>query len=348
MRKQYTKEQIISESKKYNSITEFYSKDMLLYRASQRRGKQFFFEITKHMSKKGNGTEKMYMDEFIIEKGNECKSPSDFKKKFPNLYERATNRKLLVKITYKDGYKKYESYDEDTLLKKCSEYDSPVSLINQNYKLYCAAQRKDLLQKIEYKKGRLGHKYKRMVYVYEFPDNHFYCGLTYNESKRHQEHINDWSNTSVGKHIRKTGLIPVKKIISDGYIDSREAGKLEESTRLYYIKNGWSSLNVKPCGALGSNKIIWTKEKIYDKIKNINSRKELHKSGIYVAAKKLGIEKEITKHLPYDFSKQIVLDYETGIFYIGIQQAYKISNLKLAPDTFRKYVKTKPFRFKIV
>jgi hypothetical protein len=342
----YTDEQIIEEAKKYTHIKQFYTEGRLIYRAAQRLGKDFFNEITKHMGRDQYGHEKKYTDEYIIEKGSECESPKDFIRKFPRLYERATSRKLLKKINYKKGYL-YNSYIEDSILEECSEYDSPIDLIKNNNKLYSAALNRGLLPKIKYKIGYLGSRYSRLVYVYEFSDNHFYSGLTYNEGKRHQEHFLG-ENTSVGKHIKKTGLIPVKKIISNGYIHSDDARVLEEETRMNYIENGWISLNKRKCGGLGTTERIWTIEKIYEEIKNTKTRKDLHKNGMYTAASKFGIYYDIIKYIPNSYSKYIILDTHTGIYYHSIQEAYNSSGYKISVGRFGILVKKNKIRYQIV
>jgi predicted GIY-YIG superfamily endonuclease len=71
----------------------------------------------------------------------------------------------------------------------------------------------------------LGHKYKRMIYVYEFSDNFCYVGLTFNKKKRHNSHITSKSS-AVYQHIEKTKLTPVFKPLTE-YIDKVLAQKKE-------------------------------------------------------------------------------------------------------------------------
>jgi hypothetical protein len=345
--KKYTHEQIIEESKKYSHIKQFYTEGRLIYRASMRLGKDFFNEITKHMVRDQNGHEKKYTDECIIEQGSNCKTPMDFRKKFPRLYATAINRKLLDRINYKEGYV-YDSYSEDSILKKCSEYNSPIDLIKNNIKLYSAAQTRGLLSKIKYKVGYLGSRYSRLVYVYEFSDNHFYCGLTYNENERHYQHFFSNTKSPVREHMKKTGLVPVKKIISDGYIHSDDARVLEEDTRISYIENGWISLNKVKCGGLGTTERIWTIEKIYETVKNFKTRNDLKNSGIFNAARHFGIYHDVVKHIPKSYSKYIILDTYTGIYYHSIQEAYNSLGYKLSLVSFRIHIKKNKTRYQIV
>jgi hypothetical protein len=346
-KKIYTHEQIIEEAKKYSHIKQFYTQGTSIYRASQRFGRDFFNEITKHMDRVSYGSEKKYTDEFIIKQGSKCDTPTDFKNNFPNLYERALTRKLINRITYKKGYI-YDSYSEESIIKEASEYNSPINLIRDNQKLYAAAQTRGLLGKIKYKVGYLGSKYSRLVYVYEFSDNYFYCGLTFNEDERHSQHFFGRTKTPVREHMEKTGLVPVKKIISDGYIHSDIARVLEEETRMNYIKNGWTSLNKIRCGGLGSTQKIWTIEKVYEKAKNLKTRNDLKSVGIFNAARDLGIYHDIVKHIPNSYSKYIILDTYTGIYYHSIKEAYDFSSYKLSVGNFGIHIKKNKTRYQIV
>lgn len=105
----------------------------------------------------------------------------------------------------------------------------------------------------------LGNKYKRLIYVYEFSDNTCYIGLTFNISIRNKQHLNR-SDSSVYKHIDETGLSP-NLVIKSNYIDVKEAILLEGKIEQEYKNNGWNVLNSKKTGGVGSNQIIWTKEK---------------------------------------------------------------------------------------
>jgi hypothetical protein len=96
-----------------------------------------------------------------------------------------------------------------------------------------------------------GNQYKRMIYAYEFADNHVYIGLTYNEQKRRDEHLVD-KRGPVARHISKTGILPDYKKL-ENYTDVKKAADLEQYYINRYKKEGWSVLNKSKAGALGSN-----------------------------------------------------------------------------------------------
>ena len=95
----------------------------------------------------------------------------------------------------------------------------------------------------------VGNLYNRLIYAYEFPDNHVYVGLTFNLSKRDRSHMK--KNTSpIYLHMVKTGLKPIRKSLTD-FMDIKEAQKKENEILQSYIKKGWKPLNRAKTGSLG-------------------------------------------------------------------------------------------------
>lgn len=139
---------------------------------------------------------------------------------------------------------------------------------------YAAACRKKLIKEICPHMEPIGHRFKRLVYVYEFSDNHAYVGLTYNKDKRHYEHIRD-GRGPVFKHIQKTKSNPSYVMVSDWYIPKSEAQKLEIETYNKYLNDGWTMLNSAPCGNLGGNDFKYSDEYLGNIVKQFGNRKEL-------------------------------------------------------------------------
>jgi energy-coupling factor transporter ATP-binding protein EcfA2 len=146
---------------------------------------------------------------------------------------------------------------------------------------------------------RVGNLYKRLVYAYEFPDNHVYVGLTYDKEDRDKRHRQK-EKSAVYQYIKKTGLQPEMKIISDDYIDAEDARNLEGCTIELYKENGWNVLNKAKAGGLGgfcAKK--WTKEEVHQialQYTSPTSFKSKHSSA-FNAAKRNGWLLEITKHM---------------------------------------------------
>src|SRR5258708_7259486 len=121
----------------------------------------------------------------------------------------------------------------------------------------------------------VGNKFKRLIYVFEFPDKSAYVGLTYNSQERESEHLNPkrLKKSAVYQYIQKSGLLPKFKELSE-YIDWNIASQLEGECVEKYRKNGWIILNKYKTGALGGCTLIWTKEKCLEDAKKYNSIKE--------------------------------------------------------------------------
>lgn len=118
----------------------------------------------------------------------------------------------------------------------------------------------------------VGNLRKRLVYAYEFSDNYVYVGLTCNIIRRDRQHHNEIS--PVRNHIEESNLIPIKKILSNGYVDIDIAQNLENYWVNKYKNNGWNILNVKKTGGLGGNILYWNKEKCHEAALKCKTRKE--------------------------------------------------------------------------
>jgi hypothetical protein len=147
----------------------------------------------------------------------------------------------------------------------------------------------------------IGNLFRRMIYCYEFPDNHVYVGLTYNEKKRKSEHLTDGKGP-VWKYKLKTNLEPIYKKLSE-YLDEQSAKKFEQETIDKYKVAGWKILNSTKAGALGGNSTKWTKEKIKEVAKLYNKKIDFQKSPeyytAYSAASKHGWIDEVCAHMKY-------------------------------------------------
>jgi hypothetical protein len=258
-----------------------------------------------------------YSDVEIITEGEKYDSPTDFIKNNKTFYTYATRRKLLNEIKYKKGFR-INYYTDEELIFEGSKYDNPTHFLRSNSKAYASVVSRGLTEKIKYKEGRLGNRVKRLVYLYIFPDNHFYVGNTYNNKKRENEH-SEKGSTAVSIHKRKTGLIPTKTIVTDGYIDADKALEIEEKTRIEYISKGYISLNRRKCNSLGTPVRKWTEEEISKCISTCKFREEIKDkfgSGLYNAAHELGIWDKLTENMPY------MLNYYTKEMAIQIASKY--------------------------
>jgi len=147
----------------------------------------------------------------------------------------------------------------------------------------------------------IGNKHRRCIYAIEFPDNHAYIGLSYDYENRFSNHIKDviHNKSSVLSHIKKHGIIPEVKQISD-YIDVNAASKLEEIVKKDYEKNGWIILNKVKCGSIGGNSVpIWTKDRCQEEALKYKNKKDFLKnsSACCVSAYKNKWMEDICTHM---------------------------------------------------
>jgi hypothetical protein len=121
-----------------------------------------------------------------------------------------------------------------------------------------------------------GHKYKRLIYAYEFSNNYVYVGLTSDVERRNKSHISS-ERSPVYNHIIKYDITPIFLIKSE-YIHVDDAVKLEESILNGYIENNWNILNRAKTGSLGCSTLTWTYEKCKEEIKKYNTFTEFRKN----------------------------------------------------------------------
>jgi len=146
---------------------------------------------------------------------------------------------------------------------------------------HAACARRKIIRELTTHMEPLGHRFSRMVYVYEFPDKHAYVGLTYNKDKRHGEHMRD-SRAPVYKHMKSTETLPVYKIVSDWYIPKSDAQNLERETHKKYLDDGWVMLNSAQCGALGGNDFRYSEDELKSIVLKYKNRSELKKNDMKV------------------------------------------------------------------
>lgn len=96
----------------------------------------------------------------------------------------------------------------------------------------------------------------RLIYAFEFNDNHVYVGLTCDSEERSKRHQNSEDST-VYQYIEDTRLEPIYKELT-GYMEESKASIEEGVFEQYYIDNGWIILNKVKTGSLGGRTPIYT------------------------------------------------------------------------------------------
>jgi predicted GIY-YIG superfamily endonuclease len=235
------------------------------------------------------------------------KTRNEFKHGNINAYTAARKKKWLNDVcSHMISGKIY--WTKDKIVEISKKYKTLFDFRKYDLVVYKRASANGWLEEICKHMSRTENNFKRLIYAYEFSDNHVYVGLTYNEEKRSIEHNN---NGPVFNHITKTKLIPIKKILSNGYVDVEYAVFLEKKLIENYRINNWILLNKKKGGELGgrrlSNKdIIKLKEFCHIEALKYKYRNELKKNNpkIYDKIKRHGWLNELCSHMEYKYKRK--------------------------------------------
>jgi hypothetical protein len=318
----WTDEMLKDEALKYSTKNEFNLNSGSAYRIAKERG--IFDDITSHMDQL-----KIWTYDEAKEESLKYQSKTDFKNS-PAFYQSVRNGWI-------DDFfdNSYEYWDKERAHQESLKYKTKNEFRSGSPKAYYAAHNRGWIDDITKHMTPVGSLYERMVYVYEFSDNHAYVGLTLNKDKRNKEHLDLEIPTSpVAKHIIKTGLEPVYKEVS-AYITAVEAQNLEQCTMDKYKNEGWVLLNSVKGGGLGfCKRTELTMEIIRDLASKFPTRvafKRAHKNE-YQIAQKYGWLQDVLKDIPvqdrtkwtYDKTKEEASKYKNrSEFKSKNQSAYR-------------------------
>ena len=213
---------------------------------------------------------------------------------------------------------------------EAQKYETKKEFLVNSKCFYSASYKYGWLNDIcSHMKG-LGNRLFRCVYVYEFPDNSAYVGLTYNLTRRNNARKQQ-SNDAVTKYINETNLQPNLKQLSQ-YIYVDVAIVLENDIIEFYRDNNWKILNRAMGGAIGSVNKFWTKELCHIEAIKYNTRGEFYfnNNKAYTAAQRYGWLDDICQHMYIKIKHRTVescrneaLKYETRYeFGLNNKSAY--------------------------
>lgn len=205
------------------------------------------------------------------------------------------------------GYWTYERCKEAAFL--C---ETKGEFIKRFVSAYNASKRLGFFDEITNHMKLQGNYFKRVIYSYKFPDNHVYVGLTCRKKRRHKSHMGKDDKSPVFIHMKKTGLLPKLKYLTD-FLPYYDAQKEEKHWVEKYKNMGWYVLNRTKCGGLGSNKIIWTKEKCQKEAIKYNTRKEFanNSNSAYRSSLRNNWLNNICKHMGDKVIKRNYWNYTT-------------------------------------
>ena len=295
----WTKEKCHEEALKYQTRVEFQKNSTSAYMCSFKKG--YLEEICEHMIShivpKGFWTKEKCINE--VKKYNNI---SDFRKYSEYAYRAIIRNdwydELCSHLTRKAVIHGF--YTKEKCKEIAIKYEKKTDFKKDFNRAYTLSRKNGWLDDICSHMIKKGDRFLRCIYAIEFSDNSVYIGLSYDYEKRFSAHMKDavYNTSSVLKHYKKTGIIPMLKQISD-YINVNEASKLEDIIKCQYEKNGWMILNEAKCGSIGGNIIKWTKEKIIEEALKYKNRKDFanNSATAYGRACSIKILNEVCKHM---------------------------------------------------
>lgn len=224
----YTDDVIRQITKKYDGkpISDFIGDYPSLYTSIGYRGKEYFDDVTKNMTRKI----RTWTDKEIEDEAKKYEHVKDFAEKSPKAFGAAKNRGPIV-VDPKTGKEK----NTMGFYRKVTAHMTP-----------------------------LGNMYRRLIYVHEFRYRNgkpaaAYVGLTYNSDKRYKQHTSGvdhklkQKDTPVTSFMRQNPTLKhTYKLLTD-YLDKNEAVIQERYWEDKYKEDGWLILSVKRAGSLGGN-----------------------------------------------------------------------------------------------
>ena len=185
--------------------------------------------------------------DFCLGEAKKYSSRGDLAEKDQAVYNKLRVLKLLNTVF---PFKDRESFDYS--FEDCKIMASKCETRNEFKHKYMSAwkraRHKQWMEEICQHMTRVGTLKKRAIYIYEFPNNVVYIGLTYNIEKRHKSHLR---KGGVFNYSKLTNQVVNPRLLTD-YIDVYDAIEIESNLIIEYSKNGYVVLNKSNGGELGS------------------------------------------------------------------------------------------------
>ena len=269
-----------------------------------------------------------------------CNNTKEFQNKYSGAYKASLKNNWFKDITKHFTPLKNKKWNQKNCAIEAKKYKTKTEFKINSNGAYKAALKNNWLEIISSHMETKGSLYKRYNYIYEFPDNHVYIGLTYDINRRNFEHLNNF-NSPVFQHINKNNLIP--KLIVDDLKSAKDSQEKEIKLIEEYKINNWILLNKAIGGSLGKNNTKWNLEKCKEEALKYHSRLEFQKKShtAYKFCLKNKIIDEVCYHMvkikknkpiripKYNFNicKEEALKYKTKKdFYTNSRNIYHYSS----------------------
>ena len=212
----WTPEKVIEESKKYETKGQFCVNSSGAYDAAKRFG--IMEIVTKNMIV---GQKRKWNESTLTEEAAKYQNKNEFRNKSSWAVSVAQELGIYDKIT--SHMDRRGGWTKEEVKLEASKYRRRVDFKRGNNKLWQFASNQPYYDEICSHMVRVGNLKKRLVYLYIFPNNTIYVGLTDDFEDRNVGHQ---ISGSVFNHQNETKETPEIKLLTD-YIDAEEARKLE-------------------------------------------------------------------------------------------------------------------------
>jgi len=257
-------------------------------------------EVYKHLINPNNVSIKWTKEKCKII-CNKYTTLSDFRKNEPKVYDAISNKKWLnelcshmIRKSKPNGY-----WTKEKCLEESLKFNTKTEWIKTPHSSYSIAHRNGWIGYCSSHMKKLGTNQNRVIYSFEFNDNHVYVGLTYIPQNRKKYHLTNKEST-VFKYMLKTNLSPEFKILT--IFLNKEIASIREGEILNeYIKNNWIPLNKLKTGGLGGDSFIWNEKKCICEAKKYKTRAEFKKMccGAYQSARRHKWLDKCCTHMKY-------------------------------------------------
>jgi hypothetical protein len=280
----WTKAKCISIAKKCKSRSSFKKNFSGAWDSAYNNG--WLVEIYKYLKNSDNMSIKWTKEKCKLISDN-YNLLGDFIKKEPKVYDAIRSKKWLNELcshmTRKLKSKGY--WTKEKCLEESLKYNTKTEWMKNSRSSYSAAHKNKWADYCSSHMVKLGTNQNRVIYSFEFEDNHVYVGLTYMPEDRKKYHLTN-KKSGVFKYILKTDLIPEFKILT--IFLKKEIASIREGEILNeYIRNNWISLNEIKTGGLGGDSFIWNENKCINEAQKYKTRAEFKKMcvGAYQSAR---------------------------------------------------------------
>ena len=206
--------------------------------------------------------------ERIASEAKKYKYRTGFMKGSRSAYHAAHRRGLLNEVCTHMGFKQRPNgyWTKPRVLEEAKKYRRREEFHKGSSGAYTVARQKKWLDEACAHMQKVGSRYRRAIYAFEFDDKSAYIGLTFDYDVRLREHL--VHNKTVGQKAR---MHSYKFVRFDEWLGLEQAAKRESEIVEHYRTNGWKILNRNKVGGLGSYPRKWTKQSCIEAAKQFKT-----------------------------------------------------------------------------